>query len=138
MEVKTLSRDQIVTALMRDADRVLLCHRSPHRQHYPDVWDLPGGHVEPGESPAAALARELQEELGINVAEPAGPPLHLIHAETVDMQIWLIEAWTGTPVNVAPDEHDDIAWFRDTEIEDLRLAHGDYRALFASALASDD
>ena len=38
---------RIVTALLRDGNRVLLCHRSPRRRWYPDVWDLPGGHVEP-------------------------------------------------------------------------------------------
>jgi 8-oxo-dGTP diphosphatase len=59
---------RIVTALLRDADRILLCHRSPRRRWYPDVWDLPGGHVEPGEMPGAALARELREELGIAIA----------------------------------------------------------------------
>lgn len=33
-----------------------LVHRAPTRQWYPDRWDLPGGHVEVGESPAEALA----------------------------------------------------------------------------------
>ncbi|WP_433427484.1 NUDIX hydrolase [Nonomuraea sp. CA-141351] len=37
---------RIVTAVLRDGDRVLLCHRSAGRRWYPDVWDLPGGHVE--------------------------------------------------------------------------------------------
>lgn len=103
------TRARIVTAFLRDGNRVLLCHRSPQRRWYPDVWDLPGGHVEPGELPGAALARELHEELGIDVAVPAGPPMQQIHADAFDMQIWLIESWTGTPVNVALDEHDAIA-----------------------------
>ncbi|GAA2693767.1 hypothetical protein GCM10010412_085480 [Nonomuraea recticatena] len=42
---------RIVTAVLRDGDRVLLCHRSAGRRWYPDVWDLPGGHVEEGEDP---------------------------------------------------------------------------------------
>jgi 8-oxo-dGTP pyrophosphatase MutT (NUDIX family) len=61
-------RARIVTGLLRDGDRVLLCHRSPGRRWYPDVWDLPGGHVEPGELPGDALARELREEVGIEIA----------------------------------------------------------------------
>ena len=72
---------RIVTALLRDGNRILLCHRSPRRRWYPDVWDLPGGHVEPGELPGAALARELREEHGIDVAAPSGPPLQEVHAE---------------------------------------------------------
>jgi 8-oxo-dGTP pyrophosphatase MutT (NUDIX family) len=67
--------------------------------------------VEPGELPGAALVRELREELGIGIAAPSGPPVREVHGGTFDMQIWLIEAWTGSPVNVAPEEHDAIAWF---------------------------
>lgn len=123
---------RIVTALLRDGDRILLCHRSPERRWYPDVWDLPGGHVEPGENPAAALARELQEELGIDIA---APPLQELHGPTYDMQIWLIAAWTGSPINAAPDEHDTIAWFTEDALGELSLAHDSYPAIFSKVLA---
>jgi 8-oxo-dGTP pyrophosphatase MutT (NUDIX family) len=126
---------RIVTAFLRDADRVLLCHRSAQRRWYPDVWDLPGGHVEPEELPAAALARELQEELGISIAVPTAPPMQELHTDAFDMHIWLIEAWTGSPTNVAPDEHDAIAWFAKDELGYLRLAHDSYLEMFTKALA---
>ena len=129
------TRARIVTAFLRDGNRVLLCHRSPQRRWYPDVWDLPGGHVEPGELPGAALARELHEELGIDVAAPAGPPLLQIHADAFDMQVWLIESWTGAPVNVALDEHDAIGWFQENQLAGPRLAHDSYLAMFTEALA---
>jgi 8-oxo-dGTP diphosphatase len=96
--------------------------------------DLPGGHVDPGELPGASLVRELREELGIDIAPPVGPPMHEIHADTFDMQIWLIETWTGTPANVAPDEHDAIAWFAGAELGGLRLAHDSYLAMFTKTL----
>lgn len=49
-------------ALIRDAEgRILIVKPS-----YKDGWDIPGGYVEPGESPAAACRRELREELGID------------------------------------------------------------------------
>jgi 8-oxo-dGTP pyrophosphatase MutT (NUDIX family) len=96
---------------------------------------MPGGHVEPGELPAAALARELREELGIDVAAPSGPPLREVRADTFHMQIWLIEAWTGSPVNAAPDEHDAISWFTEDALGELRLAHHSYRELFGKVLA---
>ena len=99
------------------------------------MWDLPGGHVEPGELPGAALARELHEELGIGVAAPACPPILQIHADAFDMQVWLIESWTGAPVNVALDEHDAIGWFQENQLAGLRLAHDSYLAMFAEALA---
>lgn len=125
----------IVTAFLRDGNWLLLCHRSADRRRYPDVWDLPGGHVEPGELPAASLVRELREELGIDVAQPMGPPMDEIHADGFNMQIWLIETWTGTPANAAPDEHDAIAWFAGDELGELRLAHDGYLAMFTKALA---
>ncbi|MFI5914764.1 NUDIX domain-containing protein [Dactylosporangium sp. NPDC051541] len=125
---------RIVTGLLRDGDRVLLCHRSPGRRHSPDVWDLPGGHVEDGEAPGAALVRELREELGIDIAEPAGAPVHEVRGDTFDMRIWLVEAWTGVPVNAAPEEHDAIAWFTADALGALSLAHASYLAMLERQL----
>jgi 8-oxo-dGTP pyrophosphatase MutT (NUDIX family) len=51
------------------------------------------------------------------------------------MQVWLVEAWTGAPANVAPEEHDAIAWFAKNELADLRLAHDGYLDMFTTALA---
>jgi 8-oxo-dGTP pyrophosphatase MutT (NUDIX family) len=99
------------------------------------VWDLPGGHVEDGEVASAALVRELREELGIVVTEPADQPIRQVRADKFDMQIWLVVRWEGTPVNAAADEHDAIAWFHESELAHLRLAHDSYRAMFADVLA---
>ncbi|WP_422736817.1 NUDIX domain-containing protein [Micromonospora sp. WMMD729] len=133
--VESSAKARIVTGLLRDGDRVLLCHRSPQRRWYPDVWDMPGGHVEAGELPGEALARELREEVGVDITAPSRPPVHEVHTDTFDMQIWLIEAWTGSPVNAAPDEHDAIGWFTEDELGGLSLAHDSYLALFTRALA---
>lgn len=45
--------------------------------------------------------------------------MHEIRTATFDMQIWLIDRWTGTPVNAAPDEHDAVAWFETSELDSL-------------------
>jgi hypothetical protein len=79
--------------------------------------------------------RELGEELGIAIADPSGPPMKEVGADAFDMQIWLVDVWTGTPVNAAPDEHDAIAWFEETELADLCLAHDSYLAMFTEVLA---
>jgi mutator protein MutT len=129
-------RARIAAAFLRDGDRVLLCHRSAGRRWYPDVWDLPGGHVDEGESPEAALVRELDEELGITVAEPSGPPMHEIATAAADMQIWLIDRWAGTPVNAAPEEHDSVAWFATADLDRLALAHESYLPMVTAALAT--
>ena len=129
-------RARIVAALLRDGDRVLLCHRSPDRRWYPDVWDLPGGHVDEGENPTEALVRELREELAITASEPSSPPMREIRTATFDMQIWLIDSWTGTPVNAAPEEHDAVTWFEASDLDGLRLAHESYHSMFAAVLAT--
>ncbi|WP_030452533.1 NUDIX domain-containing protein [Herbidospora cretacea] len=136
----TISADsgpaRIVTAVLRDGDRVLLCHRSAGRRWYPDVWDLPGGHVEDGEDAKQSLVRELREELGITAPEPSGPPVHQIRTATFHMRIWLVGRWTGTPVNAAPEEHDAVAWFEKGELGGLRLAHESYLPMLTAVLAT--
>lgn len=128
-------RDQVVAALVVRDGRVLLCHRSPGRRWYPGVWDLAGGHVEAGESPARALVRELREELGIRITEPPGPELARFVTATFDMRVWLVGEWTGDLANTAPAEHDRIGWFEASELAGLRLADDSYVPLITRVLA---
>lgn len=114
----------VLGALAREG-RVLLAHRSPNKHAYPSIWDLPGGLIEAGESELGALARELHEELGVQIA--AGSASHLCRLiarpaeEPVRLSAWLLREWQGTPANVAPEEHDDLRWF---DLEELPpLAH---------------
>ena len=129
-------RLQAAALLVRDG-RVLLCLRSATRAYYPGVWDLPGGHIEPGESDDAALRRELREELGITLPDIPGPPFARITdtASGFDLKLWVIRAWRGTPENLAPGEHDRIGWFSADEARALKLALGDYADLIARATA---
>jgi 8-oxo-dGTP diphosphatase len=114
---------EIVTAALVREGRVLLVHRSPNRHVYPDVWDLPGGHVEAGETELAALAREMHEELGVRIT--TGSVIHLCRLEIgrgeepVRFSAWIVEEWEGTPANVAPDEHDEIRWFGPEDLPPL-------------------
>ena len=77
---------------------------------FPDIWDLPGGHVERDEVAHVALARELREELGI-------------------------DEWRGDPANRAPDEHDAVGWFQTNELASLRLADERYRPLLRQTMS---
>jgi 8-oxo-dGTP pyrophosphatase MutT (NUDIX family) len=87
------------------------------------VWDLPGGHIETGETELAALTREMHEELGVQIA--TGSAIHLCRLDagrgedSVRLSAWLVGEWEGTPTNVAPDEHDEIRWFRPEEFPPL-------------------
>jgi 8-oxo-dGTP diphosphatase len=125
---------EIVAGLLVRERRVLLCHRSAGRQWFPDVWDLPGGHVERGEPPIKALARELEEELGIRIQQP-GPELRRVVGPEFALRVWLVERWVGDPVNASPAEHDDLRWFDLTEAAGLPLAHTCYLSLIRATIA---
>jgi 8-oxo-dGTP pyrophosphatase MutT (NUDIX family) len=111
----------VVMALLRRGGRVLLCHRSPEREWFPDVWDFPGGHVDPDERPEDALVRELGEELGIAVTAPADAPFGTLEDPDLHGRLWVIDRWVGEPSNRCPDEHDEIGWFTRAEARGLRL-----------------
>ncbi len=84
--------------LFRADGRFLVERRPPAARVDPDVFDTPGGHLEVGEAPAAALARELKEELGI---APIQPRIAAVQFETTSDGtryrhfVFLVTAWTG-------------------------------------------
>ncbi len=123
----------VAAGLLLRNGRGLLVHRAPTRRWYPDCWDLPGGHVEDGETPAAALRRELREELAVT-AVVNGAPFAQVRGADLRMDVWIIKQWDGEPTNTDPDEHDAFAWLNGIEIAGLKLADSRLPALFEAAL----
>jgi 8-oxo-dGTP diphosphatase len=132
----------IVAALIVQSDRILLGHRSSGRTFYPNVWDLFGGHIEPGEQPDQTLIRELREELGITPTRwtdletimGSVPERDGISSDNLICHLYCVTAWLGTPVNRQPHEHSTIQWFSYTEAVQLDLADPVYPRLFAKCL----
>ncbi len=121
-----------VAALVHDG-LVLMVHRHPKRRAYPDCWDLVGGHIESGESPHRAVIRECREELGVSIHDPVPIPM-IVTDPDLDTLAFLVTRWDGEPVNAAPDEHDDLRWFRPRDLAGLRLAHVDSLSSIVSAV----
>jgi 8-oxo-dGTP diphosphatase len=67
----------VVAAVIEQKGKILICQRKPSGRH-PLKWELPGGKVEPGEDPVAALKRELREELAIDAEIGAELALHAV------------------------------------------------------------
>jgi 8-oxo-dGTP diphosphatase len=91
--------------------REFLLAQRPHGKPYPGYWEFPGGKIEPGEDPRGALARELEEELGIRVRE-ATPWITRVYAythATVRLHFFRVTRWEGEP---QPLEDQAIVWQR--------------------------
>lgn len=95
-----------------DRPALLLAARRSAPEHLAGLWEFPGGKVEPGEDPEAALQRELLEELGVGVqlgcelqaGSPAGWPLN----ERAAMRVWFAEVTQGEPRPL--EDHDELRW----------------------------
>jgi 8-oxo-dGTP diphosphatase len=118
----------VAGALIDDANRVLM-HRRPAGKHLEGLWEFPGGKVEPGETPPAALARELAEELGVTISDSAFSPRGFAHetrdfsppepARGIVLLLYCCRIWTGKP---APLEGGGLGWFAIPEVDSLDLA----------------
>lgn len=123
----------VMAAVMRDADgRVLLAQR-PAGKHLAGMWEFPGGKLEPGEAPLAALARELHEELGITLqhAEPLiRVPRRYVERELL-LDTWQTEQWEGAPQSL---EGQALQWLPPAQIDPAMLAPADRAILQALRL----
>ena len=112
-------------ALIDPDGRVLLAQR-PEGKSLAGLWEFPGGKVEPGESPEAALIRELREELGIDTwasclapltfASHAYPEFHLL------MPLFACRKWEGI---VRGAEGQNLAWVRPDRLHDYPMPPAD-------------
>ncbi|CCD98818.1 NUDIX domain-containing protein [Bradyrhizobium sp. STM 3809] len=123
----------VAVAVVRDGSgRVLLAERTP-RQVAAGFWELPGGKIDPGESAAAAAARELGEEIGLH-ATALRPWLNYVHAfptKRVRLHLFHIEAWRGTPQG---REGQRLAWVDPGAPAVAPLLPSNRRAMFALGL----
>lgn len=124
---------EVVAALIIHSQRILLGQRSAEREFYPGVWDVFGGHIEPGELHEQTLVRELQEELGITPTQWKYLETRTISDDLI-VHLYQVSGWIGTPENRQLEEHSAIGWFSFEEAVQLPLADSSYPMLFARYL----
>lgn len=107
---------------MSKGGRVLMVRRRSSRAWAPDAWDVPGGHIEQGESEHAALVREALEELGVSLSAGSCSLAGRLAGPNYDCAFYRVWEWVGTPYNAAPEEHSEVAWLADRELADVELA----------------
>lgn len=120
----------VVAAVLTDAaGRVLLAQRPAHK-HLGGKWEFPGGKIEPGEAPEAALARELREELGITIEITRALPrfTHDYGAVTIELVAFVcrLAPDSGPP---HPHEHTALAWCAVDAVHTYDLAPADLPVL---------
>jgi 8-oxo-dGTP diphosphatase len=101
----------VVACALIDGDGNILLARRPEGKKMAGLWEFPGGKMDPGELPEAALVRELKEELGIEVsAKNLAPFVFASHAYEkfhLLMPVYLCRKWSGKP---KPREGQALAW----------------------------
>jgi 8-oxo-dGTP diphosphatase len=112
-------------ALIDPDGRVLLAQR-PEGKSLAGLWEFPGGKVEQGESPEAALIRELKEELGIDTWKSCLAPLSFASHSYDDfhllMPLFACRRWEGIARGV---EGQNLAWVRPEKLRDYPMPPAD-------------
>jgi 8-oxo-dGTP diphosphatase len=112
-------------ALIDRDGRVLIAQR-PQGKSMAGLWEFPGGKVESGETPEAALIRELKEELAVDTVESCLAPFtfasHAYEEFHLLMPLYVCRKWMG---RVMPQEGQEIAWVAPMRLKDYPMPPAD-------------
>jgi len=116
----------VVACALVDTDRRVLIAQRPENKQLAGLWEFPGGKIEAGETPEAALIRELDEELGIETKQACLAPLtfasHTYEGFHLMMPLYVCRKWQGTPV---AKEHSALKWVRPQHLRDYPMPPAD-------------
>ena len=116
----------VVACALVDSDGRVLVAARPSCKSMAGLWEFPGGKVEAGETPEAALIRELKEELSIDVTAACLAPLsfasHAYNEFHLLMPLYVCRKWDG---QIAPREGQETQWLRPRDLFDLPMPPAD-------------
>lgn len=116
----------VAACALVDVDGRVLLARRPEGKKMAGLWEFPGGKLNPGETPEAALIRELKEELGIDVATACLAPFafasHDYEGFHLLMPLYVCRRWKGTPTG---RENQTLAWVRATKLHEYAMPPAD-------------
>jgi len=116
----------VVACALIDADNRVLIAQRPRGKEFADLWEFPGGKIDIGERPEAALIRELDEELGIAVKEACLAPLtfasHAYEDFHLLMPLFVCRRWEGL---VVPREAQALKWVRARDLRQFPMPPAD-------------
>jgi len=127
-----VTRRIAVVAALLGQDGKILIQKRPATKTRGELWEFPGGKIEPGESPAAALVRECREELGVEV-EPEAEVWSTSHRyedaprpTEVSLRLIRCRLVSGTPVG---REHQEVRWAKPEDLQGLPFVAADVPVL---------
>ena len=116
----------VAACALIDVDGRVLIGQRPEGKQLAGLWEFPGGKVEEGETPEACLIRELNEELGITVANACLAPFvfasHTYETFHLLMPLYLCRRWEGF---VTANEHAALAWVKPSKMADYPMPPAD-------------
>ena len=116
---------EVVGGLLFDAEGRILACRRPQGDAWAGWWEFPGGKIEAGEGPSAALIRELIEEIGVST-QPKFMVEEISHEyddRSVKLQIW--DCGVIEPASIRLTEHDKARWLSADELLDVKWLPAD-------------
>ena len=116
----------VAAVALVDVDGRVLVAQRPAGKSMAGLWEFPGGKVHAGETPEAAVVRELGEELGVDITESCLAPLtfasHAYDDFHLLMPLFVCRVWRGTPT---PLEGQALAWKRPVSLATLPMPPAD-------------
>lgn len=116
----------VVAAALVDADNRVLIAQRPAGKQLAGLWEFPGGKLHPGERPEDALARELEEELGVQICAPCLAPLtfasHAYDDFHLLMPLYVCRKWEGF---ITPAEGQAVKWARARDLRNYPMPPAD-------------
>jgi 8-oxo-dGTP diphosphatase len=116
----------VAACALIDIDGRVLLARRPEGKKMAGLWEFPGGKLHPGETPEAALIRELKEELGVDVSAACLAPFafasHAYERFHLLMPLYLCRRWKGIP---RPREGQTLSWVRPARLSEYEMPPAD-------------
>ncbi len=116
----------VVACALIDADNRVLLGQRRKNDDFANQWEFPGGKIEAEETPEAAIIRELDEELGIEVKAPCLAPLtfasHSYEKFHLLMPVFICRKWQG---EIVAREHQALKWVRVNNLRDYPMPPAD-------------
>ncbi len=110
----------VAAVILDECEDLVLLARRPKNKHQGGKWEFPGGKVESAEAASVALQRELDEELGIDVAlDQMSPYIEIQYRypdKNIFLDVWLVKVFAGKPYG---REGQEVRWFARQELADL-------------------